>query len=243
VPAWPPEPGPADGALGRFIRAVGVVVPVHNERDLLPGCLSSVRIAALHPALRHVAVHVVPVLDACADGSGDHCPGALEVTARNVGVARAAGFNAVLGREAGRPGAEIWLATTDADSRVPPDWLAIQLAFAHGGADAVAGTIRVADWSPQPLTVRRRFTETYGTPGAGHPHVHGANLGVTAAAYTAVGGIPALTVGEDQALVDALRAHGYRVVATGRIPVTTSARPDSRTTGGFADHLRGLATG
>ena len=32
-----------------------------------------------------------------------------------------------------------------------------------------------------------------------------------------------------------------RLVATGRIPVTTSARRESRTTGGFADHLRDLS--
>lgn len=224
-----------------MITAVGVVVPAHDECLLLPACLRSIRVAAAHPDLRGIAVHVIPVLDACGDDTGAVAPGAIEVSARNVGVARAAGFAAVLQREAGRPAAELWLASTDADSTVPPDWLAEQLVLAAAGAEAVAGTVRVRDWSQQPAATRHRFARTYGTPPAGHLHVHGANLGLTAAAYLDAGGMPALPAGEDQALVDTLRARSHRVVATGRIPVLTSARRESRTTGGFADHLRDLS--
>lgn len=216
------------------------MVPAHDERLLLPACLDALRVAAAHPALRGIAVHVVPVLDACSDDSGEVAPAALEVTARNVGTARAAGFAEVLRREAGRPAGELWLATTDADSTVPADWLAEQLRLARGGVEVVAGTVRVADWSEQPAAVRARFAATYGAPGAGHVHVHGANLGLSAAAYLDAGGVPPLALAEDQALVDTLRARARRLVATGRIPVTTSARRESRTTGGFADHLRAL---
>ncbi len=223
------------------IRAVGIVVPAHDEQVLLPACLASLRIAARHPALRHVAVHLVPVLDACSDDSGEVAPGGLEVQARNVGVARAAGFAAVLAREAGRPPEQLWLATTDADSAVPPDWLAEQLRLAASGVEVVAGTVRVDDWSQQPAVVRSRFAATYGTPQLGHLHVHGANLGMSAAAYGDAGGVPPLALAEDQALVDALRSRARRLVATGRIPVTTSGRRESRTSGGFADHLRELA--
>ena len=223
-------------------RVVGVVVPAHDEQDLLPACLASLRRAARHPALRDVEVHLVPVLDACSDDSGAVAPGALEVQARNVGVARAAGFAEVLGREAGRPYGQLWLATTDADTTVPPDWLAVQLHLAARGAEVVAGTVRVEDWSQQPAAVARRFTGTYGTPGQGHLHVHGANLGLCAAAYVEAGGVPPLALAEDQALVDDLRRRAKRLVATGRIPVTTSGRRESRTVGGFADHLRGLAS-
>lgn len=220
------------------VGAVAVVVPAHDERELLPACLASLRVAARHPALRRLDVHVLPVLDACSDGTV--APGALEITARNVGVARGAGFAAALAREAGRPAEQLWLATTDADSTVPPDWLAVQLRLAARGAEAVTGTVRVADWGRQPARVRRAFARTYGTPPDGHLHVHGANLGVSAAAYLAVGGMPPLPVSEDQALVDELRAAGRRVVATGCIPVRTSARRQGRAAGGFADHLRGL---
>lgn len=222
------------------MRAVGVVVPAHNEQDLLPACLASLRRAAAHPALQHVAVHVVTVLDACSDDSGDHAPGFLEVQARNVGMARAAGFAEVLRREAGRPLDELWLATTDADSTVPGDWLAEQIRLGTSGVDVVAGTVEVTDWSEQPDAVRHLFSRSYGTPGGGHTHVHGANLGLSAAAYREAGGVPPLALAEDQALVDVLRSRARRMVATGRIPVVTSARRESRTVGGFADHLRAL---
>ena len=217
------------------------MVPAHDEQALLPACLASLRLAARHPALRHVQVHIVPVLDACSDDSGAVAPGALEVRARNVGVARAAGFAAVLAREAGRPPAALWLATTDADSTVPVDWLATQLGLASLGADVVAGTVQVQDWSEQPAAVRQRFARSYGAPGQGHRHVHGANLGLSAAAYLDAGGVPPLALAEDQALVDALRLRAHRLVATGQIPVVTSGRRESRTVGGFADHLRLLA--
>ena len=222
-----------------MIRAVGIVVPVHDERELLPACLVSLRAAAQHPALHGLAVHIVPVLDACGDDSGEVAVASIEVAERNVGVARAAGFAEVLRREDGRTAGDIWLATTDADSTVPSDWLAVQLELASCGAQAVAGTVRVQDWSEQPETARARFDRTYGVPGDGHLHVHGANLGICAAAYVAAGGVPPLALAEDHALVAALRARGSRLVATGRIPVMTSGRRESRTVGGFADHLRG----
>lgn len=218
-------------------------MPAHDEQALLPACLASLRVAARHPALRRLEVHVVPVLDACGDDSGEHAPGALEITARNVGVARAAGFAEVIAREQGRAPGSLWLATTDADSTVPADWLVEQLRLRALGAEVVAGTVRVADWSQQPGAVRQRFTGTYGSPGSGHLHVHGANLGLSAGAYLDAGGVPPLALSEDQALVDALRARARRLVATGRIPVTTSGRRESRTVGGFADHLRSLADG
>ena len=222
------------------LRAIGIVIPAHDEQALIGDCLASVARAARHPALRHVEVHVVPVLDRCSDNSGEFTTGAVEVGAGNVGVARAAGFAEVLRREAGRPPGQLWLATTDADSTVPVDWLAEQLQLAARGAQVVAGPVRVQDWTEQPAGVRAQFTQTYGAPSLGHLHVHGANLGLSAAAYLDVGGVPPLALAEDQALVDALRARASRLVATGRIPVTTSARRESRTTGGFADHLRAL---
>lgn len=222
------------------IRAIGVVVPAHDEEQLIASCLRSLRRAARHPALRHVEVHVVPVLDACSDDTGAFAPGAIEVRARNVGVARARGFAAVLSRESGRPPGELWLATTDADSTVPTDWLAEQVRLAGLGAEVVAGTVQVDDWSEQPDVVRQRFTSDYGVPGRGHVHVHGANLGMSAAAYLDAGGVPPLALAEDQALVDALHHRARRLVATDRIPVLTSGRRESRTVGGFADHLRAL---
>lgn len=214
---------------------IGVVVPAHDEQELLPACLASIRVAAGHPHLAGVTVHVITVLDTCTDDSVQVAGDALTVDVRNVGRARAAGCQLLLARGVH------WLATTDADSIVPPDWLAVQVGLARRGADAVAGTVRVDSWDQQPARVRTAFETTYGTPADGHLHVHGANLGVSAAAYRAVGGFRPLALAEDQALVDALVAGGHRVAATGAIPVRTSDRVTSRAVGGFADHLRELS--
>ncbi len=215
---------------------IGVVVPAHDEQQLLPACLASIKVAAGHPHLNDVTVRVLTVLDACTDDTVSVAGDALEVDVRNVGSARAAGCAALLAHGVR------WLATTDADSVVPPDWLAVQLGLARRGADAVAGTVRVDSWGRQPVRVRAAFEATYGRPSDGHLHVHGANLGVSAGAYRSVGGFRPLPVAEDQTLVDALVAAGHRVAATGAIPVSTSARVRSRAPGGFADHLRTLGS-
>jgi len=80
------------------IRSVGVIIPAHNEQDLLPTCLASVRRAA--QALRGLPVHVVVVADACADltAQAGRRGGASVVTisARSAGAARAAGALEVL---------------------------------------------------------------------------------------------------------------------------------------------------
>jgi hypothetical protein len=138
--------------------------------------------------------------------------------------------------------AATWLATTDADSAVPARWLVDQLALAARGVEAVAGTIHVADWHDAPAGVDERFGAFYTPPGSGddHSHVHGANLGVRADAYEAVGGFAPLRSGEDHALWRALHAAGRPCLATRAIPVVTSARRHGRAPGGFAKFLRDL---
>ena len=123
----------------------------------------------------------------------------------------------------------LWLATTDADSRVPPHWLSRQLELADDGADLVVGTVEVDDWSAHPPYVEQRWRAGYDQRD-GHGHVHGANVGARADAYLEVGGFPSLDRDEDVALVAAL-AH-RRVVRTGTIPVLTSARLRSRAAAG-----------
>jgi glycosyltransferase involved in cell wall biosynthesis len=224
------------------VEVVGIVVPARNEEDLLPAALSALARASQPLPRRGVVVDLLVVADSCTDATATVARSlgvdVFEVSVGAVGPARAAGFQALLRRHPGTPRDRFWLASTDADSRVPANWLVGQLALAATGADVVVGTVSVDDWSSHPPHVEARWRAGY-DPRDGHGHVHGANVGARADAYVDVGGFAALESGEDVALVAAL-AH-RRVLRTGAIPVLTSARPRSRAGGGFADHLAGLA--
>jgi glycosyltransferase involved in cell wall biosynthesis len=222
-------------------RAIGVAVPAHDEADHLPGCLAALRAAVGRHGVPGVRMVVV------ADTCGDDTPGVarrlgaevLEVRLRNAGAARAIGLDHLVATST-VPLGELWLATTDADSRVPPDWLARQLQWRSDGWDAVAGTVVVHDWSAHPTGAARRFARHYGPSRHDHPHVHGANFGVSGAAYSQVGGFPRLPVAEDHAMVAALTRCGLRIVRAGDVPVVTSGRPDPRALGGFGSLLGSL---
>ncbi|OJH33427.1 glycosyltransferase [Cystobacter ferrugineus] len=213
---------------------IGVVIPAHNEESLLEECLASVVRASIHPALLGEDVRSVVVLDDCTDGSARVARrwgvNTLCVEARNVGQARALGCG-VLRAQGAR-----WLANTDADSRVFPDWLAVQLAL---DVDVVCGVVEVGDWSPHSARARRRYESAYQDID-GHSHIHGANLGVRTRAYVGAGGFPPLSAHEDVALVDSLRRSGARIAWSARARVLTSARRDARARGGFGDYLNGL---
>jgi hypothetical protein len=223
-----------------IISAIGVVVPACNEEVLLPNCLDALTCARQAVEIPCLAV---VVLDDCQDGSAAAVGSregfqTVELQARNVGRARAAGFEAVLQWAETTPPERVWLASTDADSTVPPDWLQVQLEYANQGFEAVLGTVQVADWSERSPRVAQEFTERYQARDD-HPHVHGANMGMTAAAYLGAGGVPPLALSEDHGLAQSLA--GARLVRTGRIPVTTSSRIASRAGGGFAAYLDSLA--
>ena len=229
--------------MTRPVAAVAVVVPAHDEEALLPAALAAIAVAQHAVAARGgPPVDVVVVADACADRTADVARSAgvrvLPVQFRSVGRARAAGVADALSRVRHVPSDRVWLATTDADSVVPPGWLEHQLALADGGADLVLGTVDVLDWSHQPPHVERRWRASY-DPRDGHRHVHGANAGARADAYLAVGGFAAVDREEDVALAAAMRHR--RVVRTGGQPVVTSARHQGRAPAGFAGHLARLA--
>ncbi|OZM72097.1 glycosyl transferase [Amycolatopsis antarctica] len=215
---------------------IAVVVPAHDEERLLPSCLRSLRVAAAEVP-PEVVVTVLVAADSCTDRTVAVARAAgadvLEIDARNVGVSRHAGIAAALGGARARG---VWLASTDADSEVPRDWLTAHLGFATAGWDAVAGTVFVTDWGVRPAGVRTRFLREY-HPADGHPHAHGANLGLSAEAYERAGGFAPLPTGEDVALLAAVAAGGGRVLRTTRAAVGTSARVRGRAPGGFAGHL------
>ena len=213
---------------------LGIVIPAHNEQAVIADCLAAVKTAARHPGLHGETVQILVVLDHCTDLTSTYVDQAqvssLEIDARNVGVARALGAEAMLARGAR------WLAFTDADTQVAPAWLAEQLALQ---ADAVCGTVEVVDWSDHGThadLIRWHFGQTY-MDADDHRHIHGANLGVSASAYRVAGGFQHLACSEDVALVEALQATGARIAWSARPRVITSARRVARARGGFADAL------
>jgi len=223
------------------LREIVVVVPAHNERDRLPGCLASVAAAA---GQVDVPVSVVVVLDTCTDRSEDvltESVGALRVSVRNVGAARAAGFVAT----APDADAQMWLATTDADCVVPPRWLADQVAHHSNALQGAVGTVAV-QWQEHSAATRHRYDRLYrlGEHQRGeatHGHVHGANLGVRADAYWRVGGFRPLHLGEDVDMVNRLVAAGTPLIWDRDNPVLTSDRRDYRAPGGFGAYVHSLA--
>jgi glycosyltransferase involved in cell wall biosynthesis len=221
---------------------VGVVVPAHNEQALLQACLDSVVVARRRA---RVPVIVCVVLDRCGDASADVVDefGArhrdvlrVEAPAPGVGAARRAGVEALRHRLGTGP---TWICSTDADSTVPAHWISGQLAHAGRGADAVVGTVRVADWGTLPAVVRERYQAGYREDN-GHRHIHGANLGFRLTAYDAAGGFGSQRTGEDVALIARLRRTGAAIVWAADLPVLTSARLDGRAPRGFAAYLGDL---
>jgi len=223
------------------IREVAVVIPARDEAELLPRCLDSLEVAAR--AIRPIPVHVVVALDSCTDSSpavvaARPWVSSVTIEAGNVGMARRAGTDEALHRIADSLFDEVWLAMTDADSAVPADWLSGQLALASDGWEVVVGTVAVEDWSEHHPSVRTHWAANYDAV-EGHPHVHGANLGCTAAAYLDAGGWPMIPAHEDVALLKHLSKR--RVVSTATLAVITSARRDTRAEGGFGDTLSSMA--
>lgn len=214
---------------------IGVVVPAHNEENSVKACLASILEASRDPVLVQESVKVFVVLDCCTDTTQAiaEAMGAqtLRVSARNVGFARAAGAQAAISAGAR------WLAFTDGDSEVAPNWLSAQLGHHAQGADAVCGTVAVANWADYGEKMRLLFSATY-VDRDGHRHIHGANLGVSATAYQNAGGFEALDTKEDVVLVESLEKIGAKIAWSATPRVVTSARPDFRAPGGFGATLQ-----
>lgn len=210
---------------------IAVVVPAHNEEEHLDACLQSLRVASRCARLKAEVVVLVVVLDACTDRTAQVAQSmhatTLSINARNVGTARAAGAQLALSAGAR------WLAFTDADSVVAPNWLAAQL---RQRTDAVCGTVCVRDWGSYGDRMRRHYDATY-SDADGHHHIHGANLGVSADAYRKTGGFRPLASSEDVALVEALKQTGASIAWSAAPRVFTSARRNFRAPEGFGATL------
>ncbi|HET9172720.1 MAG TPA: glycosyltransferase family 2 protein [Actinospica sp.] len=226
------------------LRAAAVIVPAHDEHELLGSCLDSLEAAAWPTRRAGWRVQVIVVADACVDTTRAtaraHRVPCLTVHGHNVGAARAAGSARALAQlaEEGYRAAEVYLLHTDADTVVPSLWIMRHL-VAAGGYDAVLGPVEVRDWTTRREGCARRYRLACELEPEAH-RVHGANLGVRADSYLRAGGFPALEVSEDRALVDTLRAAGAAVAFRRELAVSTSARVSGRVHGGFSDFLSGL---
>ncbi len=192
-------------------------------------------------------VRVVLVLDACRDGTAAealraagsalhlHCgPG----PGQGAGPARALGFAVARGLLGAGDPARL-LASTDADTRVGPGWLAAQLEAVRGGAQAIGGRIDLDGREaallppaavaarearvPARLAAVRRYA-----PVAEHHQFSGASLAITAGIYDRIGGLPAPTELEDEALERRLREVGIPIAYLRAVRVQTSARLTGR---------------
>lgn len=223
---------------------LGIVVPAHDEVALLPRCLDHLerarhRLATVEPTVR---VRTVVAVDRCSDETAAvaACRDGVEIVhldARAVGAARAAGAERLLHG----PAPVDWVATTDADTVVPRHWLIWHLAALRAGYDLLLGTVwpegtGLTDAERQEWLGRHDLAD-------GHPHVHGANLGLSASAYRLVGGFQPLRVHEDLDLVTRVRDAGLPWTASGAGRVVTSDRVTGRVRGGFADYLADLREG
>ncbi|GAA2826057.1 glycosyltransferase [Leucobacter komagatae] len=118
---------------------VSVVIPIHNEARIIERCLDAL-VSQTAPA-----DEIIVVDNGCSDGSAEiarRFPGVRVVTEprRGVTFARTTGFDAARSDV---------IARIDADTVVPPDWVArIRTDFRDPSLDGQGGSAAIAELSP-----------------------------------------------------------------------------------------------
>lgn len=248
-------------------RTCVVCVPARNEAERLPRLLTT--LAGQDGFSPEARLRVVVLANNCTDGTAGAVQalgesGAIDALALRLMEEDLSGAQAHVGtarRMALDAGAD-WLdadgrpdgvlLTTDADARLPPDWIAANLR-ALRGADIVGGRLVIDDDGGDPkLSDLHARIERYWAgvrrledlldpppydPAPRHGDHTGASLALPAALYRAVGGLPPLPCGEDNALVGRLRDAGARLRHCPDVRVTVSARHQGRVSGGMASEM------
>jgi hypothetical protein len=242
-----------------------VCVPAKDEARAVPRLLAA--LAAQDAAGPDHPLRVLLLANNCADGTAAAAravvaPG-LRLRVVEVRLSGASAHVGVARRQALALGQD-WLRqdrvaggvliSTDADALPPPGWVGAQLRALAAGAECVGGRIDIDDSLPLPpglLAVRDRVACYWAAvraladridplpwdPAPRHgDHVAG-SLAIAAPFYDAIGGLPPLPCGEDNALVAAVERAGGRVRHDPAVSVRVSAREDGRASGGMATEM------
>ena len=249
-----------------------VAIPAKDEEQRLPACLSALAAQRDRQGMPIVPglFRVVMFANNCKDLSADIARYVCERLSLPIRVVEAsvppADAHAGNARRMAMDLAESWLLeagaddgvilTTDADSRVSPDWITNNLAAIDAGADAVLGGLMLdeeGELLPPALHRRGRLEGAYEAlltelsalldprdhnPWPHHATISGASIAITREAYLRVGRMPRVPLGEDKALVAELVRHDAKIRYSPDVHVTTSARLVGRAPGGVADTLR-----
>ncbi len=243
------------------VRAI-VAIPVKDEADRIAACVSAVvqQVGERPDAVVLLVNNTTDATAAVARALAATLPVPIEVIehefapgAASAGSARRMAMEraAVLAGEGGA------ILTTDADGRVPPDWVAANLHHLRRGADAVAGraVLEPADAAAIPARLHEddALECDYAAaldeiasllrplpwdPWPRHREHSGASIAVTLAAYRRAGGMPAAPIAEDRKFFAALASVGARIRHAPEIAVTVSGRLAGRAEGGMADTIR-----
>jgi len=212
---------------------IGIVVPAHNEEQYLSACLQSIQVAIDH--IGDYDVEVIVVLDDCTDQSRaivqSHQVNWIECSYACVGKARDLGIRHLIERGV------TWIACTDADTVVSPDWLLYQIQ--HQPTDAICGTVSLDDLSHLPPIKQQKYLAHYQDQ-MNHQHIHGANLSFSAKVYLQVGGFEPISCHEDISLIEKIKSLSCNITWSNLVRVTTSSRLNGRAPQGlsyFLNHL------
>lgn len=259
---------PAIDTSPRFASSVPdtvIAIPVYNEAERIEACLRAID---AQEGVRPGSLGLYLFLNNCSDGTDRIVAELVQDMSIPVRVRMVTfdGAHAGWARRAAMEAAAEWIGpdgtagtilTSDADSRVPSDWVARNLAALDAGTDAVAGRIQIDEdeWAalPKSLRARGKLEDAYSDlltelearidhdphdPWPCHRTTIGATLAVRLSAYRKVGGMPMIALGEDGAFVAALLQHGLRVRHAKDVVVTVSGRLVGRAPGGVADTIR-----
>ncbi len=256
----PPMIRKRDLRIGRDAEAaVAVAIPARNEARRIGACLDSLAKAQSGQKLKIVVLVNNTTDDTAAVAEWRCRENGLSARILDVDLppemAHAGGARGLALEIAARSlPPEGALLTTDADSRVAPDWITANLAELDRGAALVGGLIEIApaevpDFSPEARAALRaeahyldlmRRLESLLDPDPWNPWPHhggmnGASMATRRIFHDRVGGLPRVPVSEDRALLARYRSFDLPVVHSDLPRVQTSGRIVGRAPGGMAD--------